>query len=105
MAKKIADKISEAPKITYTTDWPIIGHEWAVEHLTRSLSNDRVRHAYLITGPAGVGKTTFWRAFAQAVNFVDEKNRSCGVCRACKLISPASDADVRITQAEGNTTQ
>src|SRR5258708_24212244 len=103
MAKKIADKISEAPKITYTTAWPVIGHEWAVEHLARSLSNDRVRHAYLITGPAGVGKTTFARAFAQAVNCVDEKNRPCGVCRACKLIAHDSHADVRIIQAEGNT--
>ncbi|MEP7284486.1 MAG: DNA polymerase III subunit delta' [Chloroflexota bacterium] len=87
----------------YTTQWPVIGHSWAVAQLARSLNHDRVRHAYLITGPQGVGKTTFAKAFAQAVNCLADHSRPCGVCRACTLIADNHYADVRIMQAEGTT--
>jgi DNA polymerase III subunit delta' len=87
----------------YTGNWPVVGHEWAIEHLTRSLNHARARHAYLITGPAGIGKTTLARAFAQAVNCLDEDARPCGACRACTLIARDVYADVSIIQAEGGT--
>src|SRR5258708_21309433 len=89
--------------VDYTTNWPVIGHEWAVAHLARSLTQDRIRHAYLISGPAGVGKTTFAKAFAMTVNCLDEEVRPCGVCRACTLTAKDSYADVRTIQAEGST--
>jgi DNA polymerase-3 subunit delta' len=84
-------------------NWRVVGHAWAVEHLKRSLEHGRVRHAYLITGPAGIGKTTLARAFAQAVNCLDEDNRPCGACRACTLIAHDGYADVNVLQADGNT--
>lgn len=87
----------------YTTDWPVVGHRWAVELLARSLNHNRLRHAYLITGPAGVGKTTLARSLAQAVNCLDENARPCGKCRACTLIARDSHADVKILQAEGSS--
>jgi DNA polymerase-3 subunit delta' len=87
----------------YTPNWPIVGHHWAIEHITRSLNHDRVRHAYLITGPASIGKTTFARAFAQAVNCLDDQNRPCGVCRACTLIAHDGYADVSIIEPDGGT--
>src|SRR5258706_9595433 len=89
--------------INYTTNWPVIGHQWAVAHLARSLTHDRIRHAYLISGPAGVGKTTFAKAFAMTVNCLNDENRPCGVCRACTLIARDSHADVQIIQSAGNT--
>ncbi len=92
-----------AGSVTYNTDWAVSGHAWAVSHLARSLSHDRVRHAYLITGPAGIGKTTLARAFAQALNCVSDETRPCGKCRACTLIAHDSHADVQLVQAAGNT--
>jgi DNA polymerase III subunit delta' len=89
--------------VRYAESWPVVGHSWAIEHLTRSLNHDRVRHAYLITGPAGIGKTTLARALAQAVNCLGEETRPCGVCRACTLIARDVYADVSIVQAEGGT--
>jgi DNA polymerase III subunit delta' len=86
----------------YTTDWPVVGHRWALELLARSLNHNRLRHAYLITGPAGVGKTTLARALAQAVNCLDENTRPCGKCRACTLIARDAHADIKILQAEGS---
>lgn len=84
--------------------WPVIGHEWAVAHLVRALAYGRVRHAYLITGPDQVGKTTLARAFAAALNCTGE-TPPCGQCRACTLIAKDSHPDVTIIAAEagGNT--
>src|SRR5258708_38704815 len=92
-----------AGSVTYNTDWAVSGHAWAVSHLARSLSHDRVRHAYLITGPAGIGKTTLARAFARRLNCVSDETRPCGKCRACTLIAHDSHADVQLVQAAGNT--
>ncbi len=86
----------------YTIDWGVVGHEWAVEHLARGLANDRLRHAYLFTGPSGVGKTTLARGFARAINCLSDV-RPCGECRACKLIEANNYADVNIIRAEGKT--
>ncbi len=90
-------------QIEYSSLWPVIGHQWAVNQLASSLNHDRVRHAYLITGPAGIGKTTFARAFAQTVNCLDEQSRPCGVCRSCMLIDHDNYADVRVIQSAGST--
>jgi DNA polymerase-3 subunit delta' len=76
--------------------WPVYGHDWAVQHLRKSLANGRIRHAYLIVGPESVGKDTLARAFTQTVNctHADEAARPCGECRACKLIANGSHPDV-----------
>jgi DNA polymerase-3 subunit delta' len=87
----------------YATNWPVTGHKWAVEHLARTLNYGRIRHAYLITGPSGIGKTTLARTFAQAVNCLSEEARPCGHCRACTLIARDGYADVSVIQADGNT--
>jgi DNA polymerase III subunit delta' len=76
----------------------VIGHEWAVELLNSDIQHNRVGHAYLITGPAQIGKTTLARAFAQALNCQAEATaaRPCGQCRACTLIAANRHPDVRL---------
>ena len=39
-----------------STNWNMIGHAWAVDLLRRSIAGGHVAHAYLLSGPAGVGK-------------------------------------------------
>jgi len=84
--------------------WPVIGHEWAVEHLARALRHRRTRHAYLITGPSRIGKTRLALAFAAALNCTGE-NPPCGECRACKLTLKGVHPDVTIVDSgqEGGT--
>ena len=77
----------------YSPDWGVAGHEWAITHLIRSLSNDRLRHAYLITGPSGVGKGALALGLAMAANCLAD-TRPCGVCRACRLTLANGYADV-----------
>lgn len=84
------------------TNWGnIVGHAWAVEMLKQGLANGRLGHAYLITGPEQVGKTTLARTFAQALNCeAAEGERPCGQCRPCKLIAIDRHPDVKLVQPE-----
>ena len=86
-----------------TSRWDqIVGHEWAVTLLSGAISHQRIGHAYLITGPAQIGKTTLARTFAQALNCeaTTLAQRPCGQCRACQLIGTDRHPDVRLIEPE-----
>lgn len=48
-------------------NWGLLGHEWAVDLLRKHVVTGP-RHAYLFTGPQGVGRRTLALRFAQALN-------------------------------------
>lgn len=77
--------------------WSLVGHEQAAARLKRSLEMGRVAHAYLITGPSRVGKTTFALRLAQALN-CPSPNPPCLACRVCTRIESGAHADVRLVQ-------
>jgi len=65
-------------------NWEMLGHEWAVDQLSEHIDRNRVRHAYLITGPLGVGRRTLAVRMAQALNCQNPPapGQVCGTCRA-----------------------
>lgn len=81
------------------TQWPVIGHEWAVAQLARALHYGRTRHAYLFTGPEQIGKTTLAHTFAAALNCTGP-TPPCGQCRACTLIARNGHPDLTVVEAE-----
>ncbi len=85
-----------------TTAWnQIVGHEWAVQLLAGAIRHGRTGHAYLLTGPEQIGKTTLARTFAQALNCeAAEAQRPCGQCRSCTLIAADRHPDVRLLLPE-----
>jgi DNA polymerase III subunit delta' len=87
----------------YSLDWGVVGHGWAVEHLARALTYGRLRHAYLIAGISGVGKTTLAKGFARAMQCTSDTLRPCGDCRACRLIENNGHADVNIIGGQDKT--
>lgn len=81
--------------------WPIIGHEWAVELLARSIETHRLRHAYLFVGPSQVGKRTLAMTFAQAI-LCTNADAPCGTCRSCMLVRRERHPDVYTIAPESN---
>ena len=81
--------------------WPVYGHDWAVNLLQRPLQASGPRHAYLLLGPAQVGKSTLARAFAQAILCSHPSQRPCQECRACGLMRRGSHPDFHLVQPRG----
>ncbi len=79
------------------TSWPVWGNGYAVEQLREQIVRQRVRHAYLVAGPEGIGKTTLTRAFCQALNCQapPEPGVGCGSCLACRKIARGVHPDVQ----------
>ena len=80
--------------------WKIIGHDWAVDLLRRSLTAGRVAHAYLFSGPPQVGKTTLALALAKALNCT-QADPPCGRCPSCLRIARGVHPDVQLVLGEG----
>jgi len=89
------------------SNWDLIGHEWAVDMLKKHVVNGTTRHAYLLSGPPGLGRRTMALRFAQALNCTtpSEPGIPCGTCRDCKQIEAMQYADLTVIQAdtEGGT--
>ena len=80
--------------------WDVVGHEWAVGFLQRAVDSGSVSHAYLFTGPPGVGKTTLAQALAAALLCQGEGEPPCGMCRACRLVASTNHPDLHIVASE-----
>jgi len=83
----------------------IVGQEPIVTTLGNSILTDRVAHAYLFTGPRGVGKTTTARVLAMALNCQNktgDDSSPCGKCDICQSIHRGDDIDVIEKDAASN---
>jgi DNA polymerase-3 subunit gamma/tau len=84
----------------------LIGQEHLVQTLTNEIATGTIAHAYLFSGPRGIGKTTMARLLAKAVNCenrTDDKFEPCDECSSCKEISASRNIDVIEIDAASNT--
>lgn len=73
----------------------LIGQEPIIRILKNSLEQGKVAHAYLFSGPRGVGKTSTARILAKALNCKDGPTSTpCGTCTACVAIADGYSVDV-----------
>ena len=79
----------------------VIGQEHVKAPLQAALSRGRIGHAYLFSGPRGVGKTTTARLLAMAVN-CERDEKPCGECESCLLVRQGNHPDVTELDAASN---
>jgi DNA polymerase-3 subunit delta' len=72
----------------------IEGQERALDLLRRALAADRLAHAFIFAGPAGIGKRTTALALARAVLCTSAPGVGCATCIECHLVGAGSHPDV-----------
>lgn len=81
----------------------IFGQAQALKLLARTLSQGRVAHAYLFTGPEGVGKRKTALTWAEALNCLAGGADGCGKCNNCRRIQAGTFPDVKEIEPEGSS--
>ena len=83
-------------------NWNIHGHDWAVNMLRQHIARGSVRHAYLFSGPPGIGRKSMALRFAMALNCTNplQPGVPCGECRICQQTAKMQQTDLSIIEAE-----
>lgn len=81
----------------------VIGQDVVIQILKNALSNNKVCHAYMFSGPRGIGKTSIAKLLAKAVNCTNlEDGDACGICENCVSINEGSCPDIIEIDAASN---
>jgi len=73
----------------------LVGQEPITRILKNAISQNKIAHAYIFSGPRGVGKTSSARILAKALNCKNGPTPApCGVCETCTAITDGSSVDV-----------
>ena len=79
----------------------LIGQETLVRTLTNAITQNRIAHAYLLTGVRGTGKTTTARLIAMSLNCNDRVDNSCEPCGKCdSCISVREDRNLDVLEMD-----
>jgi DNA polymerase-3 subunit gamma/tau len=81
----------------------LIGQEQVARTLTNAILQNRIAHAFIFSGPRGVGKTSVARILAKALNCEEGPTPApCQVCSHCREITAGTSMDVREIDGASN---
>jgi DNA polymerase-3 subunit gamma/tau len=83
----------------------LVGQEHVAQTLQNAVLQKRIAHAYLFTGPRGVGKTSAARILAKAIRCLSltSTGEPCNTCAACREVVEGTSLDVIEIDAASNT--
>ncbi|MDD3056819.1 MAG: DNA polymerase III subunit gamma/tau [Sphaerochaeta sp.] len=82
----------------------LVGQEFVVSTIKHAIEMGRIAHAYLFSGPRGVGKTSSARILARSLNCEQGPTaHPCGVCSNCREIAQGNNVDVIEIDGASNT--
>lgn len=86
--------------------WPLAGNERVTDGLRQAVARAEVRHAYVVSGPAGTGKGALAATLARALECLAPPGPGlpCGECRACRKIGRGVHPDVTVFDLERQAT-
>ncbi|HVN47318.1 MAG TPA: DNA polymerase III subunit delta' [Bacteroidota bacterium] len=74
----------------------VIGQTRVKQLLQKSLTSNRVAHAYLFYGPEGVGKDALALEFAKVLNCERQQAEACGECPSCKKMAALQHPNIKL---------
>jgi len=82
----------------------VIGQSHVTEPLQQALTNKRIHHAYLFSGPRGCGKTTSARILARCINCEQGPTPTpCGTCQSCQDLARDGSGSLDVVEIDAAT--
>ena len=96
--------VVSARKYRPTTFDEVVGQDHISKTLKNALLTDQLAHAFLFTGPRGVGKTTCARILAKIINCETpiDKVEACNTCSSCKAFNESASFNILELDAASN---
>lgn len=96
--------IVSARKYRPSTFRTVVGQEALTTTLKNAIAGNKLAHAYLFSGPRGVGKTTCARIFAKTINCLNPTHEyeACNACESCVAFNEQRSYNIHELDAASN---